>query len=61
MKFLIDAHLPPALRRVFAAAGHDAIHRDTRQMFETHLPAIATALQTNTLVEIDRQQLSIIA
>jgi hypothetical protein len=28
-------------------------------LFETHLPAIA--LQTNTLVEIDRQQLSIIA
>ena len=26
MKFLIDAHLPPVLRRVFAAAGHDAIH-----------------------------------
>lgn len=26
MKFLIDAHLPPGLRAVFAAAGHDAIH-----------------------------------
>jgi predicted nuclease of predicted toxin-antitoxin system len=26
MKFLIDAHLPPSLRRVFQAAGHDAIH-----------------------------------
>ncbi len=26
MKFLIDAHLPPGLRRVFEAAGHDAIH-----------------------------------
>ncbi len=117
MKFLIDAHLPPVLRRIFAAAGHDAIHTvdlpnqnaskdgalnaislteqrvvvskdtdfyyshllhgrpwklvlvrtgnmslaDTRQMFETHLPAIANALQTHTLVEIDRQRLSIIA
>ena len=117
MKFLIDAHLPPVLRRVFAAAGHDAIHtvdlpnhnaskdgvlntvsmteqrvvvskdtdfyyshllhgrpwklvlvrtgnmslRETRQMFETHLPAIAAALQSNTLVELDRQRLSIIA
>jgi predicted nuclease of predicted toxin-antitoxin system len=117
MKFLIDAHLPPALRRVFAAAGHDAIHtidlpnqnaakdsalnsvsmaeqrvvvskdtdfyyshllhgrpwklvlvrtgnmslRDTCGMFETHLPAIASALQSHTLVELDRQNLSIIA
>jgi predicted nuclease of predicted toxin-antitoxin system len=26
MKFLIDAYLPPALRRIFAAAGHNAIH-----------------------------------
>lgn len=26
MKFLIDAHLPPSLRGVFEAAGHDAIH-----------------------------------
>jgi predicted nuclease of predicted toxin-antitoxin system len=117
MKFLIDAHLPPVLRRVFAAEGHDAIHttdlpnqnaskdgvlnsvsmaeqrvvvskdtdfyyshllhgrpwklvlvrtgnlslRETRQMFETHLPAIEAALQSNTLVELDRQRLSIIA
>ncbi len=26
MKFLIDAHLPPTLRAVFQAEGHDAIH-----------------------------------
>jgi predicted nuclease of predicted toxin-antitoxin system len=26
MRFLIDAHLPPSLRAVFQAAGHDAIH-----------------------------------
>lgn len=26
MKFLIDAHLPPSLKNVFQAAGHDAIH-----------------------------------
>ena len=26
MKFLLDAHLPPSLRSVFADAGHDAIH-----------------------------------
>ena len=26
MKFLIDAHLPPSLRGIFRAAGHDAIH-----------------------------------
>jgi predicted nuclease of predicted toxin-antitoxin system len=26
MKFLIDAHLPPSLRQVIAAAGHEAIH-----------------------------------
>ena len=117
MKFLIDAHLPPSLRRVFAAAGHDAIHtldlpdqnasrdgtlntvsmaeqrvvvtkdtdfyhshllhglpwklvlirtgnlglKDTHQMFVQHLPAIVTALQTCTLVELDRQRVSIIA
>ncbi len=117
MKFLINAHLPPGLRHVFAAAGHDAMHtldlpeqnasrdgilnsvsmaeqrvvvtkdtdfyyshllhgrpwklvllrtgnmslRDTRQMFEQHIPAIVTALQTCTLVELDRQQVSIVA
>jgi predicted nuclease of predicted toxin-antitoxin system len=117
MKFLIDAHLPPGLRRVFAAAGHDAIHtldlpernaardgalnavsmaeervvitkdtdfyhshllhgrpwklvlvrtgnlglKQTYQMFEQHLPEIANALQTCTLVELDRQRISIIA
>lgn len=117
MKFLIDAHLPPGLRRVFAAAGHDAIHtldlpeqnasrdgalnavsmdeqratitkdtdfyhshllygrpwklvlvrtgnlglKQTYQMFEQHLPDIAKALQTCTLVELDRQRVSIIA
>jgi len=116
MKFLIDAHLPPSLRDVFRAAGHDAIHtlnlpeqnasRDgilnevslneqrvvvtkdtdfyyshllqgrpwklvlvktgnlglkvTRQMFEEHLPAIGTALQTCTLVELDQQRVSMI-
>ena len=116
MKFLIDAHLPPSLRDVFHAAGHDAIHtldlpeqnasRDgilneismneqrvvvtkdtdfyyshllqgrpwrlvlvktgnlglkaTRQMFEEHLPAIETALQTCTLVELDQQRVSVI-
>ncbi len=26
VKFLIDAHLPPGLRAVIQAAGHDAIH-----------------------------------
>jgi predicted nuclease of predicted toxin-antitoxin system len=117
MKFLIDAHLPPVLRRIFEAAGHDAIHtvdlpernaskdgvlnsvsmdelrivvskdsdfyyshllhgrpwklvlirtgnmglRETRQMFEAHLPAIVTALETHTLVELDRQSVSIVA
>jgi len=117
MKFLIDAHLPPGLRQVFATAGQEAIHtmdlpdqnasrdgilnnvsmaeqrvvvtkdtdfyyshllhgrpwklvllrtgnmslKDTRQMFAQHLPAIVTALQTCTLVELDRQRVSIIA
>ena len=117
MKFLIDAHLPPGLRAVFRAAGHDAIHtldlpdqnasRDgimnevsmtelrvvvtkdtdfyyshllhgrpwklvlvrtgnlglkaTKQMFETHLPAIESALQICTLVELDRQTVSVVA
>lgn len=117
MKFLIDAHLPPSLRDVFRAAGHDGIHtldlpeqnasRDgilnevsmneqrvvvtkdtdfyyshllqgrpwklvlvktgnlglkaTRQMFEEHLPAIETALQTCTLVELDQERVSVIS
>ena len=117
MKFLIDAHLPPSLRAVFRAAGHDVIHtldlpdqnasRDgilnevsmneqrvvvtkdtgfyyshllhgrpwklvlvrtgnlglkaTKQMFETHLPAIEAALQTCTLVELDQQRVLIVA
>ena len=26
MKFILDAHLPPSLRQVFAQAGHEAIH-----------------------------------
>ncbi len=29
MKFVIDAHLPRRLCRVFAAAGHDAVHTST--------------------------------
>jgi predicted nuclease of predicted toxin-antitoxin system len=117
MKFLIDAHLPPSLRAVFQAAGHDAIHtfdlpdqnasrdgslnevsvaekrvvvtkdtdfyhshllhgrpwklvlvrtgnlgmRATRQMLETHLPAIESALQTCTLVELDERPISIVS
>ena len=115
MKFLIDAHLPPGLRVVFQAAGHDAIHtldlpdqnashdgllnevsmtemrvvvtkdtdfyyshllngrpwklvivrtgnmglKATKLMFENHLPAIVTALQVCTLVEVDQQQVTI--
>jgi predicted nuclease of predicted toxin-antitoxin system len=117
MKFLLDAHLPPGLKRVFATAGHDAIHTmdlpmhnaskdgvlnavsmseqrvvvskdtdfyyshllhgrpwklvlirsgnmslpDTRRMFEQHLNDIVNALQTFTLVELDRSQVSGIA
>ena len=30
MKFAVDAHLPPGLRALLQAAGHDAIH--TRQL-----------------------------
>ncbi|MBK8039937.1 MAG: DUF5615 family PIN-like protein [Verrucomicrobiaceae bacterium] len=117
MKFLLDAHLPPGLKRVFASAGHDAMHTmdlplqnaskdgvlnalsmseqrvvvskdtdfyyshllhgrpwklvlvrtgnmslsDTRRMFEQHLTQIVNALQTFTLVELDRSQVSGIA
>ncbi|MDZ4405923.1 DUF5615 family PIN-like protein [Prosthecobacter sp.] len=35
--------------------------RATRQMFETHLPAIAAALQNSTLVELDQQRVSVVA
>ena len=114
MKFLIDAHLPPSLRAVFKAAGHDAIHtldmpdqnasrdgllneisvaekrvvvtkdtdfyyshllhgrpwklvivrtgnmglKETKLMFENHLPAIESALQTCTLVELDQKKVT---
>ncbi len=117
MKFLIDAHLPPGLRQIFTAAGHDAIHtldlpaqnatrdgilnqvsmdeqrvvvtkdtdfyyshllhgrpwklvllrtgnmrlKDTREMFERHLPSIVQALASCTLVEIDQKTVSVIA
>ena len=115
MRFLLDAHLPPSLGRVFAAAGHDAVHtsslqtgnatadgtlaelsererrvvvtkdsdfyyshmlhgkpaklllvragnlrlRDLVKLFETHLPEIISALENNSLVEIDRSQITI--
>ncbi|MEO6788381.1 MAG: DUF5615 family PIN-like protein [Chthoniobacteraceae bacterium] len=26
MKFILDAHLPPSLREIFARAGHEALH-----------------------------------
>jgi predicted nuclease of predicted toxin-antitoxin system len=35
--------------------------RATRQMFETHLPAIESALQTCTLVELDERRISIVS
>lgn len=35
--------------------------KDTKRLFETHLPAIAAALNTYTLVEIDRQSVKVIA
>ncbi|TDU67247.1 putative nuclease of predicted toxin-antitoxin system [Prosthecobacter fusiformis] len=117
MKFLIDAHLPPSLKKVFEEAGQDVIHtldlpdqnasrdgqlntvsmaeqrivvtkdtdfyhshllqgrpwklvlvrtgnmglKDTRRMFEQHLPAILEALNECTLVELDRQKVSAVA
>ena len=116
MRFILDAHLSPSLRQVFAAAGHDAIHtldlpernasrdgvlnaismseervvvtkdtdfyhshllhgrpwklvllrtgnlglKDTRALFEKHLPEIVSALSAYTLVEIDRQRLLVV-
>jgi predicted nuclease of predicted toxin-antitoxin system len=33
----------------------------TKQMFETHLPAIETALQTCTLVELDQHMVTVIS
>ena len=33
----------------------------TRQMLETHLRIIGTALQTGTLVELDQQTVSVVA
>lgn len=115
MKFLLDAHLPPSLRDVFTAAGHDAIHtldlpdqnasrdgllnevsiaenrvvvtkdtdffhslllqgrpwklvlvrtgnmrlKETKRMFENHLPAIEMALLTCSLVELTESSISI--
>ena len=115
MKFLLDAHLPPSLGRVFEAAGHDAIHtsrlqtgnatadgvltdfsereqrvvvtkdsdfyyshmlhgkpaklllvragnlrlHDLLTLFETHLTEIVSALEENSLVEIDRSRITV--
>lgn len=115
MRFLLDAHLPPSLGRVFEAAGHDAIHTSSLQtgnattdgrlaefsererrvvvtkdsdfyyshmlhgkpaklllvragklrlgdllkLFEAHLPEIVSALEKNSLVEIDRSRITI--
>lgn len=112
MKFLIDAHLPPSLKQIFQAAGHDALHtsdlegrnltRDavlneisieqervvvtkdsdfyhshllqgrpwkllfvrtgnmtlkaTKDLFQNQLPAIAEALETCSLVELERRE-----
>lgn len=117
MKFILDAHLPPGLRQLFRAAGHDAIHtldlpdqnaardgvlnavsvteqrvvvskdtdfyyshllhgrpwklvlvrtgnmslKDTKAFFATHLSEIIAALNTCTLVEIDRQRVTVVA
>jgi predicted nuclease of predicted toxin-antitoxin system len=33
----------------------------TKQMFETHLPAIESALQSCTLVELNQQRVSVVA
>ncbi len=35
--------------------------KDTKRMFELHLPAIVEALQTCSLVELDRQRVSAVA
>jgi predicted nuclease of predicted toxin-antitoxin system len=35
--------------------------RDLKQLFEKHLPTIATALKNNSLVELDRQAVKVIA
>ena len=117
VKFILDAHMPPGLRQIFAAAGHDAIHtldlpeqnasrdgvlnavsmadqrvvvtkdtdfyyshllqgrpwklvlvrtgnmglRDTKALFVQHLHAISLALESCTLVEIDRQTVRVVA
>ena len=35
--------------------------KDTKLLFETHLPAIVAALATCSLVEIDRQRVVVVA
>ena len=114
MKFIVDAHLPPALAAALGAAGHDAVHtrdlpaqnqtrdgaindlslseqrvvitkdtdffyshilqgrpwklllvrtgnigtRELRALFERNLPTVLAALQTHSLVELDRQSVT---
>jgi len=117
MKFLVDAHLPPAICTVLQAAGHDCVHtrqlparnltsddainalsvqeqrivvtkdadfynshllraepwklllirtgnirtREFSALFQRHLPAIIAALEHNSLVELDRRTVQVVA
>jgi predicted nuclease of predicted toxin-antitoxin system len=117
MKFLVDAHLPPALCDLFLATGHDVVHtrdlvaqnrtsdtvinelslaeqrvvitkdsdfyhshllhgkpwklllvctgnirtRDLTALFRQHMPEIVASLEHNSLVELDRGVLRIVA
>ena len=116
MRFLVDAHLPPAICALLKSQGHDAIHtrqlpaqnqtpnrtindlsasdqrvviskdtdfyyshlllqrpyklllvragnlrtRDLKALFEAHLGEITRALETNSLVELDRSSVRIV-
>lgn len=59
MKFLVDAHLPRRLCAMLAQRGHDAKH--TLDLPAGNLPAIEAALQTHTLVELDRSAVTPVA
>lgn len=48
MKFVVDAHLPPGLCALLKA------------LFQTFLSTIVTALEQNSLVELDRQKVQAI-
>ena len=58
MKFLLDAHLPPSLKKVFADNGFNAIHTlELPAKNETSDAEIIEALNTHNLIELHKDSI----